>query len=292
MTKRMGLCMAGMLAALGLLGGEAAATYGTFDCGSGNRKVSYYSWYSSLRVVGLTEDGKLVCFSERSPERARRIGHVSGLTGSDAALIGIDFRVQDGRLYGVGNAGGVYTIDTATAVATLVSQLTVALDGTSFGVDFNPAADRLRIVSDTGQNLRHNVNADGVTIADTTLSYAPPAAALGVAGAGYTNNDLDPSTATSLFDVDSALDQVALQSPANSGQLAATGKLTVDTVSKVGFDVYSNLRSGVTTSNSGFAALCVSDVSGFYGVNLLTGKAKLIGTFDDPVVDIAIPLDQ
>jgi hypothetical protein len=32
----------------------------------------------------------------------------------------------------------------------------------SFGVDFNPAADRLRIISDAGQNLAHNVNAGGV----------------------------------------------------------------------------------------------------------------------------------
>ena len=59
-------------------------------------------------------------------------------------------------LYGVGNGGGVYSIDPATAQASFVSQLSVALDGTSFGVDFNPAAGRLRIVSDAGQNLRHN----------------------------------------------------------------------------------------------------------------------------------------
>ena len=40
-----------------------------------------------------------------------------------------------------------------TATATFVNALSVPLMGTSFGVDFNPAADRLRIVSDLGQNL-------------------------------------------------------------------------------------------------------------------------------------------
>jgi hypothetical protein len=35
--------------------------------------------------------------------------------------IGIDFRVQDGQLYGVGNGGGVYTIDTTNAQASLVN---------------------------------------------------------------------------------------------------------------------------------------------------------------------------
>jgi hypothetical protein len=292
MNKRIGGGAAGVLALLGVLAGDAQATFGGLDCGSGNRKVPYYSWYSGLRVVGLTDDGKLVCFSERWPDREKQLGHVSGFTGSDTALVGIDFRVQDGLLYGVGNAGGVYTVDTTTAVLTFVNQLTVPLSGSAFGVDFNPAADRLRIVSDTGQNLRHNVNSGGMTIADTTLSYTPPTAAAGIVGAGYTNNDLDVTTATTLFDIDSALDQVAVQSPANSGMLAPTGKLTVDTTPEVGFDVYSDLRGGVTTSNRGFASLGVNDVSAFYAVNLLTGRAKFLGTFDQIIVDIAVPLDQ
>lgn len=271
------------------LAGDAAAT---FDCGSGHRYGGSWSWRDPLRVVALTDDGRLLCFGEWSPERARRIGTVSGLGGADQYLVGIDFRVQDGLLYGVGNGGGVYTIDTATAVASPVSQLTVALSGTSFGVDFNPAADRLRIVSDTGQNLRHNVNAGGVTLVDTTLSYTTPTPATGIVGAAYTNNDLDPNTATSLFDLDATLDQIALQSPANSGLLAPAGKLTVDTASSVGFDVYSDLRRDVTVDNRGLASLVVAGVSGFYRVELLTGKARFVGTFPVPVTDIAVPLDQ
>ena len=74
----------------------------------------------------------------------------------------------------------------------------MALSGTSFGVDFNPAADRLRIVSDTGQNLRHNVNAGGVTVTDAPLNYAGVTAS-GIVGSAYTNNDLDALTATTLY---------------------------------------------------------------------------------------------
>ena len=116
--------------------------------------------------------------------------------------------MQDGKLYGVGNGGGVYIIDTATARAQLVNTLTVPLSGTTFGVDFNPAADRLRIISDNGQNLAHNVNAGGTTAQNGTLTYtappAQPAPAMGVTGAAYTNNDVPPNgtpTATTLFDV-------------------------------------------------------------------------------------------
>jgi hypothetical protein len=252
---------------------------------------------NDLRVIGLTDDGRLVSFKARSPERTRQIGSVTGLTGSDTALIGIDFRVQDGKLYGVGNGGGVYTLDPKTAAATVVNALTVPLVGTIFGVDFNPAADRLRIVSDAGQNLAHNVNDGGMTASNATLTYtAPPAApvaALGVTAAAYTNNDLNqPSTGTTLFDLDTTLDQVVIQSPPGNGVLVATGKLGVDTGSAVGFDIYSLLADGVTVANFPFATLAVNGKYRFYAVNLTTGQAYSLGRFDEAVVDIAIPLNQ
>ncbi|WP_205860606.1 DUF4394 domain-containing protein [Phycicoccus sp. HDW14] len=161
-------------------------------------------------TVGLAGDRTLVGFRLDRPESARSLGEVKGLSG-DTALVGLDRRPADGKLYAVGNKGGVYTVTLPTQhllwkkapTATLVNRLTVALSGTSFGVDFNPAADRLRVISDTGQNLRHDVNAGGVTIADGTLAYAPATTpATGVTAAAYTNNDTDAATATTLFDID------------------------------------------------------------------------------------------
>ena len=147
-------------------------------------------------AVRRQEPGRL---RARQPGKPVAYGKITGLTG-DTMLVGIDFRVQDKALYGVGDEGGVYTLS-AKAKATKVSQLTVALSGTKFGVDFNPAADRLRVVSDNGQNLRHDVNPGGATIVDGTLTYPPATTpASGVSGAAYTNNDLDAATATTLFD--------------------------------------------------------------------------------------------
>jgi hypothetical protein len=207
-------------------------------------------------------------------------------------VVGIDYRVQNRKLYGVGNRGGVYLLNTRNAHATKVSQLTVPLSGTRFGVDFNPAADRLRVVSNTGQNLRHDVNTGGATIADGTLTYPPlTTAAAGVSAAGYTNNDLSQDTATTLVDVDTTGDQVALQAPANAGALSPTGKLGVDTGPAAGFDVYSDLSSGVTRSNTGFAALSVEGTLGLYRVSPLTGRAVLEGRFPARVRDLAVKLD-
>ena len=219
-------------------------------------------------------------------------------------LVGIDYRVQDGRLYGVGDSGGIYTVSLAGRHprASLVSRLTVPLAGTSFGVDFNPAANRLRVVTDTGQNLRHNIDdpmgapAAGTTATDAPLTVPgpPPVTATGVTAAAYTNNDLDTTTATTLFDIDTTLDQVVVQSPANAGLLAPTGKLGTDAGSWAGFDIYSRVSKGTTVSNTGFATLAVSGRQTFHQVNLLTGDVTAVGAFPagHQVVDIAIPLAQ
>src|SRR5690606_28742903 len=76
----------------------------------------------ALWVVGLTDDMQLVCFNENRPGNARSIGFVSGLMRGDM-LVGIDYRVQDGKLYGVSKMGGVYMLDLRNAMASKVSQL-------------------------------------------------------------------------------------------------------------------------------------------------------------------------
>ena len=268
---------------------------GSCVSGDGSRRSE------SLQVVGLTQDQRLICFNEKNPGDARNLGFVTGLMSGDA-LVGIDFRVQDKTLYGVSKTGGIYVLDPANARAVKVSQLTVALDGASFGVDFNPVADRLRIVSDTGQNLRHNVNPGGMTVVDDPLDY-PPATpvnavgpnASGITGSAYTNNDLDPSTGTTLYALDANLDQIALQSPPNDGTLAATGKLGIDAGPSVGFDIYSTVRDGVTVEVQGLASLqTATGASSLYSIKLPTGKATPRGAFasQNQVIGIAIPLNQ
>jgi hypothetical protein len=253
-------------------------------CGSGN-------WSRNVEVVGLTSDQRLICFRADRPGRARDIGPLSGLV-DDSRLVGIDVRPANGQLYGLGDQGGIYTVDVRTAAANRVARASVALQGTSFGVDFNPVADRMRVISDAGQNLRINV-ADGVAASDTGLTYPPATTpATGVTGAMYTNNDADPATGTTLFDVDSMLDQIAIQSPPNAGSLVPTGKLGVDTGADVAADIFSKVRRGTTVANTAYAALSTPDGSSFHYVDLLTGRATATGGFSygNQVVGIAIPL--
>lgn len=255
---------------------------------------------SGLGVVGLTDDQRVVRFKADNPGKAQNAAHVSGLNG-DAALIGIDYRVQNSLLYGVGDAGGVYTINPDNGFAAKVSQLSVALDGKSYDIDFNPAANRLRVISDTGQSLRHNIDDPkgappvGTTAVDSTLTTPPEeGTTLDVTAAAYTNNDLDATTGTTLYNLNTATDTLVTQSPANAGTLAASGQLTVDAGSNAGFDIYSAIRHYSTIDLRAFATLQVHDRYALYEVNLFTGKATALGAFHPGavVVDIAIPLNQ
>jgi Domain of unknown function (DUF4394) len=282
-TKWMARAAAAALAASLLGPGVAGAS------GSQDRRVEANcvnnGYDRSLRVVVLMDDGALACSDTRRPGRSSRSVPVTGLTG-DTALVGIDYRPATGALVGLGNQGGIYTIDPATGVASNRVQLSETLSGNSFGVDFNPTVDRLRIVSDTGQNLRANVDTGAASPPDGALS------AQGVAGVGYTNNDADPNTATTLYDIDTAADQLSIQAPPNNGTLNPVGKLGVDTSNVVGFDIFSDLRRGTTDDVAAFASLTVGGYSGLYEINLFTGRASHRGNFSVGVTDIAIPLDR
>lgn len=257
-------------------------------------------------IVAITDDGKLACMEGAKTSGTKVIGTVTGL--DNEALVGIDYRSPftdaggvsngvpvEGVLYGLGNNGGIYTINPSTAAATKKSQLNVALSGNAT-IDFNPTVDRLRIVSDTGQNLRVNVDT-GVALVDGGLNYAG-VAANGVVGVAYTNVDSDPATATNLYDIDTTVDQLVVQNPPNNGTLVQIGApLGVDATGPVGFDLYSTVTdkgNGVltTTDVHGYATVATAAGRSLYQVTPFSGRVVALGALTLPVRDIAIPLAQ
>ena len=228
---------------------------------------------SGQTLYGLTTNDRLVTFSADSPDNIQGSVRIRGLQSRET-LIGIDRRPANGALYAVGRSRSgatLYTVDPASGQATTVAPLVSAptatnpnrtpirLDGGEFGFDVNPAADAIRIVSDSGQNLRvipsPRVGPGGVmlqtgdTFTDGTLNRAG-AVATGVTAAAYLNNDNDPATATTLFDIDSAMDTLNIQNPPNDGTLAPVGPLGLSTRPRAGFDIVT--QNGVNTA---YAAL-------------------------------------
>jgi hypothetical protein len=201
-------------------------------------------------------------------------------------LLGIDFRPSTGLLYGIGKGRAIYTIDPNTAVATQVGSLTAdpsdasspfaRFSGTRFGIDFNPVPDNnptsppsLRIISNTGQNLRGDVD-NGLTFTDTAL--ATPATLTALA---YSNNDRDAATGTTLYGIDSVNDTLVQFSSPNDGTFTTVGPLGVDISSVNGFDILT--EGGVNMAYAGLQSAS-NGVSSFYTINLTTGAASAVGT--------------
>jgi hypothetical protein len=188
-------------------------------------------------IIGLTVQNLLISFDSATPGTVTTIGPITGLTGGDT-LVGIDRRPQasgampgpnNGRIYAVGlnlatGTGRIYTLNESTGAATLVSTLAAdpadttapfpfaTVVGTSFGVDFNPVPDRLRVVSNTGQNLRLNVD-NGLVQLDVPLAYQAGDANFGdspVDVAVAYGNNFGGATSTTLTGVDIGQDPDAL----------------------------------------------------------------------------------
>jgi hypothetical protein len=246
-------------------------------------------------IVGLTEGGRLVRFNAGQPQKVAVIGAVKGLQPGEN-LMGIDFRVNRGVLFGLGSSGRIYTLDAKTAEAKAVggAAMAIALQGGEFGFDFNPTVDRIRIVSSSGQNFRAhpdtgaavdaNPQQDGVQ-PDGALAYAAgdrnAGAAPRVVGAGYTYNKQNEKITTN-YAIDAATGALVMQgskegaTPAvspNTGQLFTVGSLGVRPFLRAGFDI-------ADVSNAAFAAINHDGMprTRFYEVSLETGKATFIGT--------------
>ena len=229
-------------------------------------------------LIGSTEDGRLLLFQADHPEAAHTV-RPSGLSGR---LIGIDSRPADGHLYGVTTSNDLYRINPLTGASTLVSTLTVPFDGDlRSGIAFNPQADRLRLVSADGQNLRVNVLL-GATAVDAPLAYACSDRNAGkrpcIAGAAYTNMVRDAPT-TKLFEIDAEQDVLVLQDPPNDGVLNTVGPLDADFAPLAGFTIVTDGRG----ADRAYAATAGK----LYTIDLSTGHATAAGTIGDPPVPLA-----
>lgn len=190
---------------------------------------------------------------------------ITGMAGGETVM-GMDMRPATGQLYALGSTGQMYTINMTNGFATAVGAPVLGLSGTDFGFDFNPTVDRIRIVSNTGQNLRVDPNTGLIAGTDTALSPNTP----NVTGVAYTNNYAG-STTTTLYDIDSTTDMLYIQNPPNGGILTSGVSLGVNASASNGFDIGGN-------SNTAYALLTVGGTNGLYSVNLTTGAATLVGT--------------
>ncbi|EHL22409.1 hypothetical protein KYG_12956 [Acidovorax sp. NO-1] len=246
-------------------------------------------------VVAVTDSHELITFNAAQPAQILERRPVTGLPAGER-LVGIDFRVARGVLYALSQAGRLYTLDIPTGALRPVgaAPAIVALKGTSFGFDFNPAADRIRVVSNTGQNLRLHPDTGAAVDGDAALEGVQPDPSLryawsdanagrtpDIVGAAYTYNTQD-SKLTTNYAIDRALGVLVMQgsregttpvvSP-NTGQLRTVGSLGLPPLTDVAFDI-----SDVDNTALIAVRTAADRQTRLHLVDLRTGTTRPLGT--------------
>jgi hypothetical protein len=240
--------------------------------------------FAGRTVYAIDGNNMLITFGALTPGTRLGAVAVNGLTAGET-VVGIDFRPADDQLYAVSSASRLYTLNPGTGLATPVGGGTfTTLSGTSFGVGFNPAADRLRIHTSSEQNLRINQTANPlVTFVDGALAYAAGDVNAGqeprITGTAYTLSVRPAPTSTELFAIDAGRDVLARLNAPNDGQLTTVGSLGFDTSEDVGFDIAGDTDFAYATLTPAGAA---SGPSRLYTVNLRNGQVTAVGQVGHP----------
>jgi hypothetical protein len=236
---------------------------------------------NAATLVGLTADNKLVKIDTATMAASAPVA----ISGADK-VIGIDVRPADGKLWGLTASGQLVVIDHTSGKATPGSMVSekVAL-GPRPVVDFNPVADRLRVIAADGVSLRINVDT-GATIVDKPLNYDAADASTGkkpmVAAGAYTNA-IKGAKGTELFHVDGGTGALVLQNPPNDGVLKTRGTVGIPAATDIVMDI-DNEAEGKNTA-------WVVAGNAIYTVDLTSGKATQVGMIKDlggKLVDIAV----
>jgi hypothetical protein len=222
---------------------------------------------SAQAIVALVGDNTLAMIDPAS----RKVTASMPVKGV-GKLAGIDVRPADGMLYGVTDNGWIVTIDTKTGAATQKAELSTKLPaGVTATVDFNPVADRLRLMGSDGTNLRVNVD-DGKATVDGSLKFAETDMHKGEKPnvvAGAYSNSVKGTKETALYDIDATIGGLLKQAPPNDGVLNAIGKLGIKVSGPIAFNI-------VATGEGQNAAWLASGGS-LYSVDLASGKATPAG---------------
>ena len=220
-------------------------------------------------IVGLVDGKSIVTIDPAT----RKVATTVAIKGA-GPILGIDVRPADGMLYGIANDGTIVTIDVKTGQATMKSKLSEAWKaGGTTTFDFNPVADRLRLMSSDGTSFRVNVD-DGKVTVDGSHKFKDGDANAGKTPkvvAGAYSNSYKGTTATALYNVEATTGMLVTQAPPNDGVLNTVGPLGVKLNGAVAFNIVAQGENNSAWLATGGA---------LYAVDLKTGKATMAGKIE------------
>ncbi|ASZ12314.1 DUF4394 domain-containing protein [Chitinophaga pendula] len=234
-------------------------------------------------AYAVDKDNNLLIFNPEHPVITSI--RISGLA-NDENICGIDFRPSTGQLYALSNKARLYTLNIATANATIVGVLPVLglqiSQTADAGFNFNPSTDRIRVINSDGQNMRLHPATGNLLKSDIRLSNK-----IRIAAVAYAANHTDNKPPV-LYDV--GKDKLYRQVPEEEGKLVEVGPLGITLGTGNGFDI------GTTTGKAyGIFNATTGDYSGntfskIYTVNLNTGAVTAIADFPGSIRGFALGL--
>ncbi|WP_035609826.1 DUF4394 domain-containing protein [Haloferula sp. BvORR071] len=249
-------------------------------------------------LILLTEANQLVSLTDSAPTLSSPPVAISGINANDT-LVAIDVRPINQQLYGLGvnttnDTIQLYCISALNGFATPVgaangmvdgAAVKIQLDATRYGIDFNPASDRLRVVNSSGVNFRVNPNTGACVDSDAGTNGINPDGPIAglttsVGEAAYTNNVPENGNITTLYTIDPSTDSLYIQNPPNNGfQTSAVGikvgGIPLNFTAACGFDIPVGVNAAspnLPATGSGYAVL-ESGTRRLYRINLGTGEA-------------------
>ncbi|MEK7954146.1 DUF4394 domain-containing protein [Luteolibacter sp. Y139] len=247
----------------------------------------------------LSDTNQLATLSDSAPTQTSPPVAITNLTVGDS-LVAIDVRPINQQLYGLGvnttnDTIQLYCISAVTGFATAVgsangmtdtSAVKIQLDSARYGMDFNPAADRLRVVTSSGLNFRVNpstgacIDGDGNSGNGVNPDSTINGGTTTVGEVAYTNNFPDNGNITTLYSIDPLTDSLYIQTPPNNGTQNLIAGVTVGGIplnfnTVCGFDIPVGVNTAISnTAATGFAyAVLDSGSRRLYRINLSNGDA-------------------
>jgi hypothetical protein len=237
---------------------------------------------AAATAVALTADNHLVAVDLAKRQAGARVA----IVGVGGRVLAIDVRPADGKVYAVAEDNGIYTLDPKSGRATKVSTLSKPFPkGVRATADFNPVADRLRLMGADGTNFRVNVDTGEVAV-DGALKYDAAAnkgeARPRIVAGGYTNA-MPGAKTTALYNVDAAGGAITLQAPPNDGVQQVKIALAMPLGDAVAFDIVTDEKGAA------WGMLVIGRT--LYRVDFAAGTVQRQGDIaglEGDIVDIAV----
>ncbi|MEK7953392.1 DUF4394 domain-containing protein [Luteolibacter soli] len=236
----------------------------------------------AVTIYTIGSNNSFYSFDSATPGTVTQVG----ASGAASGYVDVDIYGANGALYAISGSGAGSQINLATGASSGGwTPNTNPITGAVTTFDFNPAADRVRVISNGGANnyrlqpdfasAPQTVTSPGAVTVDGGFSFTSSSAVarpgVSVVAAAYTNpGNNPPSTILYTLSSDGFLNSHTTPTGSFGNGVAVSAFGLGFTPTGSGFDI--------DLTNTGYALANASGVTNFYSIDLTTGVGTFLGS--------------